>query len=231
MRGSGATVLLIGDEQDTRRALNTALAQDGYQVLEAASGNEGLVQCFARHPHLVLLDLGLPDLDGLEVTRQIRECSQVPIIVLSQRPDEGDQVEALDSGANDYVTMPFREDELLARVRVALRWGASQSKPVETLSMGALRIEPIERRVYLHDEQMDLTRTEYKLLVAMMRHAGRVVTHEQLLRQVWGAAYVKEVQYLRVYIGRLRSKLEEEPAHPKYLLTVAGIGYRLKVEA
>jgi two-component system KDP operon response regulator KdpE len=230
MRGTPATVLLIGDEQDTRRALIDALAQDGYQILEAPTGNEGLVKCFDRRPQLVLLDLGLPDVDGLEVTRQIREASQVPIIVVSRRTDESAQIEALDSGANDYVTMPFNEGELLARVRVALRWGESQVKPPLPLVAGALRVDPAERRVFMNGVEVELTRTEYKLLAAMIRQAGRVVSHAQLLREVWGAAYVKEVQYLRVYIKQLRAKLEVEPSEPKYLLTAPGIGYRLKVD-
>jgi two-component system KDP operon response regulator KdpE len=231
MGEANACILVIEDERHTRRVLHATLAHHGYEAFEAATGGEGLIQCFARHPQVVLLDLGLPDIDGIDVTRQIRECSQVPIIILSARSEESDQIEALDCGANDYITKPFREGELLARVRVALRWGVLSRDVTDPFTVGELRVDPAERRVFVGDIEVDLTPTEYKLLATMVRQAGRVVTHQQLLRDVWGPEYVKEVQYLRVYMKQLRYKLEKEPAQPKYLLTAPGVGYRLKVDA
>jgi two-component system KDP operon response regulator KdpE len=172
----------------------------------------------------------LPDVDGLEVTRHIRESSLVPIIVVSARSDEDEQVEAFDCGANDFVPKPFRERELLARVRAALRSSAGQNDSPEPLSAGNLRLDPVERRLFGEDIEVKLTPTEFKILAVMFRSAGRVVTHQQLLRTVWGNAYLKEVQYLRVYMKQLRHKIEREPARPKYLLTASGVGYRLKVD-
>jgi two-component system KDP operon response regulator KdpE len=222
--------LVVEDEPHTRRALRAVLVEDGYKVLEAGTGGEGLIQTFERHPSVILLDLGLPDVDGLEVTRHIRESSRVPIIVVSARGEEDQQVEALDSGANDYVTKPFRAAELLARVRVALRWGAFTKEPAAPFQLRDLLVDFVERRVFLGETEVVLTLTEFKLLAAMIGQAGKVMTHQQLLREVWGPAYVKEVQYLRVYMRQLRQKLEKDPAQPKYLLTAPGVGYRLKVD-
>jgi two-component system KDP operon response regulator KdpE len=225
-----ATVLVIEDEHHMRRTLSSMLTHEGYETLEAASGAEGLTMCFARLPQLILLDLGLPDIDGIAVTRQIREGTETPIIIISARGDESDQIEALDSGANDYVTKPFREGELLARVRVAIRWARSPRGESDPFVGGELRVDPAARRVFMGGVEIDLTPTEYKLLLVLVRHAGQVVTHQQLLRDIWGPAYIKEVQYLRVYMKQLRYKLEKEPAQPQYLITAPGVGYRLKME-
>jgi two-component system KDP operon response regulator KdpE len=231
MSEPNATVLVIEDEIHARRTLASMLTHEGYQILEASTGSEGLNLYFARLPQLVLLDLGLPDVDGIAVTRQIREGSEVPIIVVSARSDESDQIEALDSGANDYVTKPFRQGELLARVRVAIRWARAPRAESDPFVVGELRVDPAARRVFMSGTEVDLTPTEYKLLLVLVRHAGQVVTHQHLLRDIWGPAYVKEVQYLRVYMKQLRYKLEKEPAQPQYLLTAPGIGYRLKMDA
>jgi two-component system KDP operon response regulator KdpE len=224
----GPTILVIEPDAAALRALKTMLEAHGYEVLEAATGQEGLALCFARLPHLVLVDQLLPDVAGVELTRQIRECSEVPIIVVSSRGDEDTHVEALDSGANDYVVKPFRERELLARVRVALRWGRPPGSDPYTI--GDLHVDPAQRRVFVRGAEVNLTPTEYRLLAVLMRQAGRVVTHQDLLKEVWGLAYVKEVQYLRVYMKQLRTKLEKEPARPQCLLTAPGVGYRLQAQ-
>jgi two-component system KDP operon response regulator KdpE len=223
-------ILVIEDEPHTRKALCSMLVQDGYVALEATTGSEGVAQCISSPPEVVLLDLGLPDVDGNDVTRQIRDFSDVPIIVVSARSRESDQIAALDQGANDYVTKPFRDGELLARIRVAIRSLSRPKELSEPFSVGDLRVDPGQRRVFVGDTEVNLTPTEYKLLLAMVRQAGKVVTHEQLLREVWGPGYLREVQYVRVYMKQLRYKLEKEPAQPKYLLTVPGVGYRLRVE-
>jgi len=224
-------ILVIEDEPHTRKALCSMLVQDGYEALEAGTGTDGIAQCISSRPDVVLLDLGLPDIDGIDVTRQIRDVSEVPIIVVSARSREADQITALDRGANDYVTKPFRDGELLARIRVAIRSLGRPKEISEPFVVGDLRVDPAQRRVLVGDVEVNLTPTEYKLLLAMVRQAGKVVTHEQLLREVWGPGYLREVQYVRVYMKQLRYKLEKEPAQPKYLLTVPGVGYRLKVDA
>jgi len=221
-------ILVIEDEIPMRRVLRAALGGQGYRVFEAGSVEEGLVAFASRSPQAVLLDLGLPDGDGLEVVSRIRETSEVPIVVISARGEERDQVRALDGGANDYVTKPFREAELLARLRAALRSAARASRHAETLSIGPLRIQCFERRVFLDDSEVELTPTEFSLLQVMARDAGRVITHRQLLRQVWGTTHVDDVQYLRVFMKQLRQKLERDPAKPQLILTTPGVGYRLK---
>jgi two-component system KDP operon response regulator KdpE len=221
-------ILLVEHELNWRRSLRTVLEASGYEALEASTAQEGLSMCFAQPPHLVMLEQLLPDQSGVQITRQIRESSDVPIIVVSPRDDEDAQVEALDSGANDYVVRPFRERELMARVRVALRWGRPPGS--DPYSIGDLRVDPAQRRVFVRGAEVSLTPTEYRLLAVLMRQAGKVVTHQQLLKEVWGSAYVKEVQYLRVYMKQLRNKLEREPARPRSLLTAPGVGYRLKAQ-
>lgn len=221
-------VLVIEDEAPMRRVLRSALDGQGYRVWEAGSVQEGLTAFAARSPQAVLLDLGLPDGEGFEVVQRIREVSEVPIVVISARGEERDQVRALDSGANDYVTKPFREAELFARLRAALRSAARASRHAETLVIGALRIQCFERRVFLEEVEVPLTPTEFSLLQVLARDAGRVITHRQLLRQVWGAGSVDDVQYLRVFMKQLRQKLERDPTKPELLLTTPGVGYRLK---
>jgi len=226
-------ILLIEDEPQMRRFLRITLQSQGYRFVEAASAQEGLMHATTRNPDVVLLDLGLPDLDGLEVTKRLREWSQTPIIVISAREQEQDKVKALDAGADDYLTKPFNAGELLARIRVALRHAAKrntdQNEPIFTLRN--LRVDLALRQVFMDDKEVHLTPIEYKLLMVMIRHAGKVITHTQLLKEVWGPAHVNEVQYLRVYMTQLRHKLEADPARPQFLMNEPGIGYRLKYDA
>jgi two-component system KDP operon response regulator KdpE len=222
-------VLVIEDEAPIRKFLRVALESQGYDYIEAVSGEEGVAQAGTRAPDLVLLDLGLPDVDGLEVVRRIRSWSAAPILVLTARGRERDKVQALDAGADDYVTKPFSMPELLARMRVALRHraraGASEESSV--FEEGPLRIDFARRRVFAHGAEVSLTPIEYRLVSVLARHAGRVLTHEFLLREVWGPSYTTQHHYLRVYMAQLRHKLEAEPARPRLLLTETGVGYRM----
>jgi two-component system, OmpR family, KDP operon response regulator KdpE len=226
------TILLIEDEPQMQRFLRIVLQGQGYSFVEAQTGQEGLVQAATRSPDIILLDLGLPDIDGLEVTRRLREWSDIPIIVLSAREQEQDKIKALDAGADDYLTKPFGAGELLARIRVALRhkvMGQSTTgEPVFVLDN--LRVEMSQRQVFLNEQEVHLTPIEYKLLTVLIQNAGRVVTHTNLLREVWGPPYSKETQYLRVYMTQLRHKLESDPARPRFLINEPGIGYRLRTE-
>ena len=225
-------ILLIEDEPQMRRFLRITLQSQGYRLVESETGNDGMTQAATRNPDVVLLDLGLPDLDGLDVTRRLREWTQTPIIVISAREQEQDKVRALDAGADDYLTKPFNAGELLARIRVALRHAsrrdAGQQEPVFTLDN--LRVDLAKRQVFVGDTEVHLTPIEYKLLMVLVRHAGKVITHNHLLKEVWGPAHVNEVQYLRVYMTQLRHKLEADPARPRFLINEPGIGYRLKYE-
>jgi two-component system KDP operon response regulator KdpE len=223
------TVLIVDDEIQMRRTLGAALRGQSYEVLEAATGTDGLLKVASRSPRMVLLDLGLPDMDGIEVVRRIRAQGDVPIIVISVRSDEHNQVLALDSGANDYITKPVREAAFLARVRAVLRSVEPHRKESAAFVVGALRIDPTQTRAWVRGLEVKLTRTEFRLLSALMHEAGRVVTHQQLLRQVWGASQAHEIQYLRVYMKQLREKIEREPARPEFLLTSPGVGYRIKI--
>jgi two-component system KDP operon response regulator KdpE len=215
-----------------RRFLRITLQGHGYRLIEAATGRDGLTEAATRNPDAVLLDLGLPDIDGLEVTRQLREWSQVPVIVLSAREQEEDKIKALDAGADDYLTKPFGAGELLARIRVALRHRAlQQSGSAESLFvLGDLKVDLLKRQVLLDDREIHLTPIEYRLLSVLVRHAGKVMTHNQLLKEVWGSAYVDQTHYLRIYMAQLRHKLEADPARPRFLINEPGIGYRLKIE-
>jgi two-component system KDP operon response regulator KdpE len=226
------TVLVIEDEPRIRQFLRTTLTGHGYQLLEAATASHGLAQVAERHPDLVLLDLGLPDMDGTEVTRRLREWSTVPIIVVSARGQEQDKVDALDAGADDYLTKPFGVKELLARLRVARRHREqAQSAPEEPYFRAKeLEIDFVHRHIFVSGREVHLTPNEYKLLTVLVRNADRVLTHRQLLREVWGAAYTNENHYLRVYMGQLRQKLEADPTRPQHLLTEPGVGYRFKSE-
>ena len=225
-------VLVVEDEPQVMRFLRATLPAHGYRMLEAVNGAQALVEAQTRQPDVVLLDLGLPDVDGLEVTRRIREWSAVPIVVVSARGQERDKVQALDAGADDYLTKPFGTDELLARIRVALRHAArvAGGEGEAVFEMGDLRVDLASRLVYRGGEEVRLTRTEYRLLAALVQHAGKVLTHRQLLREVWGPASSNETHYLRVYMAQLRHKLEQDPARPRHLLTETGVGYRLRVE-
>jgi len=222
-------ILVVEDEVPMRRVIRTALGSQGYHVWEAGTKREALAAFSKSAPQAILLDLGLPDGSGLDVVRAVRERSVVPIVIISARGDERDQVVALDSGANDYVTKPFREAELLARLRAALRSAAASAAPFEEcIEVGPLRILPYERSVYLNGREVPLTPTEFSLLHVMARQAGRVVTHRHLLREVWGASYTEDTQYLRVYMRQLRQKLEQNPNSPQLLITTPGVGYRLR---
>ena len=226
-------VLLIEDEPQMRRFLRITLQSNGYRLVETETGAEGLLQAASRNPDVVLLDLGLPDMDGFEVTTRLREWTQTPVIVISAREQEQDKVKALDAGADDYLTKPFNAGELLARIRVALRHALRQrsGRQEPVFSLYNLRVDLAQRQVFLDDREVHLTPIEYKLLTTLIRHAGKVITHRQLLTEVWGAAHVNEVQYLRVYMTQLRHKLESDPARPRFLMNEPGIGYRLKYDA
>jgi len=224
------TVLVIEDEPQMRRFLKTSLESHGYQLVEAVTAREGLAQASGRNPDVILLDLGLPDLDGIELTRRVREWSQVPIIVISARGREQDKIAALDAGADDYLTKPFGMGELLARLRVALRRAATADDGQPVFVVDALRVDLAARRVFRGDTEIHLTPIEYKLLTTLVRHAGRVLTHRQLLKDVWGPNAVDHTHYVRVYMTQLRHKLEDDPSRPKLLLTEPGVGYRLRPE-
>jgi two-component system KDP operon response regulator KdpE len=225
-------VVLIEDEAQIRRFLRATLSGQGYRLFEATTGADGLVEVASRQPDVVIVDLGLPDTDGLEVIRRLREWSAVPVIVLSARGQERDKVTALDAGADDYVSKPFSAGELLARIRVALRHtaGASHEGGDATFKVGELQVDQLRRHVSVRGAEVKLTPIEYKLLTTLVRHAGKVVTHQQLLREVWGPGHDAQSHYVRVYMAHLRHKLEAEAARPRYLLTEPGVGYRLVVE-
>jgi two-component system, OmpR family, KDP operon response regulator KdpE len=230
--GREPLVLVVEDEPQVMRFLRATLPANGYRLIEAANGTQALVEAQTRQPDIVLLDLGLPDLDGFEVTRRIREWSAVPIVVISARGQERDKVQALDAGADDYLTKPFGTDELLARMRVALRHAArvAGGGGEAVFETGDLRVDLSGRLVYRRGAEVRLTRTEYRLLAALVQHAGKVLTHRQLLREVWGPGSASETHYLRVYMAQLRHKLEDDPARPRHLLTETGVGYRLRAE-
>ena len=221
-------VVLIEDETEIRRFLRVTLHAHGYRLFEATTGGDGLVEVATRQPDVVIVDLGLPDMDGLDVIRKLREWSPVPVIVLSARGGERDKVQALDAGADDYIEKPFGTEELLARVRVALRHAAGGPRDADALfTVGELAVDQARRVVKLDNHEVHLTPIEYKILTVLVHHAGKVLTHRQLLREVWGPTHVEHAHYLRVYMAQLRRKVERDPAQPRYLLTEPGVGYRL----
>ena len=226
----GVRVLVIDDEQGIRRFLRTCLTAQGYEIFEAATGQEGLQLVPISRPDLIILDLGLPDLDGVDVTRALREWTQTPILILSVRQQESDKVAALDAGADDYLTKPFGVGELLARIRAALR----RTNGTDTGGIfvtGALHVDLARRIVRVNSEKVQLTPTEYDLLKVLIRHSDKVLTHRQVIREVWGGAcYEDEMHLLRVNISNLRRKLEPDSARPRYILTEPGVGYRLRTE-
>jgi two-component system, OmpR family, KDP operon response regulator KdpE len=227
MSDTGARILIVDDEPAIRRFLRVTLDAHGYQVYEADTGHEALQAVPACRPDAVILDLGLPDLEGHEVIRRLREWSPVPIIVLSVREHETEKIAALDAGADDYLTKPFNVGELLARLRAALRRAANTgNEPIYEVE--ELRLDLGRRQVSLAGQEIALTPTEYDLLRALAQHGGRVLTHHQLLRQVWGASYEPEAHLLRVNISNLRRKIEPDPSRPHYILTEPGVGYRLR---
>jgi two-component system KDP operon response regulator KdpE len=229
--GPARVVLVVDDETEVMRFLRVTLDAQGYRVVESGTGAQALVEAATRSPDLILLDLGLPDMDGVEVARRVREWSAVPIIVLSARGQERDKIEALDAGADDYLTKPFGVGELMARIRVSLRHAARLASGVgePVFEVGRLRVDLAARRVFVGETEVRLTRTQFNLLATLVKHAGKVVTHRQLLREVWGPG-TTEPHHVRAYMGQLRHKLEEDPAQPRYLLTETGVGYRLRVD-
>jgi two-component system KDP operon response regulator KdpE len=226
-----ATVLVVEDEPDIRAFLRSSLGAEGYRVVEAERGVRGAIDAGTHKPDLAIVDLGLPDIDGVEVIRRIRAWSAMPILVLSARAQERAKVEALDAGADDYVTKPFGVGELLARVRVALRHAVRPSTGREKLVLGNVTLDFEKRKAAKGGVEVHLTPIEFRLLACLARHLGLVVTHRQLLREVWGPSHVEHTHYLRVYLKQLREKLEEDPVRPRHLLTETGVGYRLVADA
>lgn len=222
-------ILIIDDEQAIRRFLHTSLDAHGYEVHEAASGEEGILLAINVRPDLIILDLGLPDISGMEVTKRLREWTQTPIIILSVQNQDTDKIEALDAGADDYLTKPFSVGELTARIRVAMRH-MHQEEPELIFTSGKLQVDLTARIVTYDGEEVQLTPTEYDLLRVLIQYAGRVLTHQQLLKEVRGRAYQTETHLLRVHMSNLRRKIEEDPANPQIILTEPGVGYRLLVD-
>lgn len=224
---NSATIVVVEDEAQIRRFLRTTLLSEGYQVIEAETGKQGLAEAATRKPDLVILDLGLPDMDGVEVVRGMRTWSFVPIIILSARAQESDKISALDAGADDYLVKPFGVGELLARIRVALRHISAGSAEEGVFSVDELKVDMVHRKITVGGAEVHLTPIEYRLLTVLIKHAGKVLTHQLLLKEVWGPNYVERAHYLRIYMGTLRHKLEKDPARPRFLLTEVGVGYRL----
>jgi len=218
-------VLVVEDDREMRGVLGVALRGRGYDAIEAATGRQALAKLREAPPHLMILDLGLPDIDGVDVATHVRHEHDLPIIVLSARGEEEQQIRALDAGVNDFVTKPFREGELMARVRAALRY--SSQRDLGEVRVGDIRMDTVRREVSVNEVPVELTPTEFKLLHILLSEAGRVVTHHQLLSEVWGPSYKSEVQYLRVYMRQLRAKVEEDASRPRRILTALGVGYRV----
>jgi two-component system KDP operon response regulator KdpE len=226
------TALVVEDDSQIRQFLKVGLESNGYAYLESVQGKQGLSEVATRSPDIIILDLGLPDMDGIDFLKSLREWSKIPVIVLTARGNEQDKINALDNGADDYLTKPFGVGELLARIRVALRH-AAQSESGEDLPIfetGALRIDFVKRLVFVSDSEVHLTPTEYKILTLLAHHAGKVLTQRQILTEVWGAAYAERGDYLRVHMHQLRHKIEANPARPKWLINEPAVGYRLKTE-
>lgn len=219
------TILIIDDELQIRRLLEITLSANGYKILQAGNGKDGLVDAATYHPSLIILDLGLPDIDGQEILKKLREWFFKPIIILSVRSSEEDIIKALDIGANDYLTKPFRSGELLARIRAAIRAGENKND-APILEFGSLSIDMINHVARKNKEILKLTTTEFSLLCLLAKNQGRVLTHQYILKEVWGYGYLEQTQYLRVFVAQLRKKIEDNPSKPKLLITESGIGYR-----
>lgn len=219
------TILVIDDEKQIRRLLEITLTASGHKVILSVNGRDGLVDAVTHNPSLILLDLGLPDTDGQEILKKLREWYQKPVIILSVRDSEEEIIRALDNGANDYITKPFRTGELLARIRAALRSGNDLSD-ISELAFGSLTIDIPGRVVRKNNEILKLTATEFSLLLMLAKNSGRVLTHQYILKEIWGYGYIEQTQYLRVFVAQLRKKIEDNPAKPRLLITESGIGYR-----
>jgi two-component system, OmpR family, KDP operon response regulator KdpE len=222
---SSETILVIDDEVQIRRLLEITLSSNGFQISEAATGNDGIIAAATHHPSLIILDLGLPDTDGVTILKKLREWYQKPIIILSVRNSEDDIITALDNGANDYLTKPFRTGELLARIRVALRKSLDDHDN-PNLIFGALAIDLANHIARKNGEILKLTSTEFSLLALLAKNSGRVLTHQTILKEIWGFGYIGQTQYLRVFVAQIRKKIEDDPGKPALLLTESGIGYR-----
>lgn len=220
-------ILVIEDNLQTQRFLRASLAEQAWRVIQANTGRQGLAMIKSQHPDVIVLDLGLPDMDGVAVIRALRQFSETPVIILSARAQENDKIQALNIGADDYLVKPFSVGELDARIRALLRRVVRCAEAGEVFQAGALKVDFKSRKVYLGNDEIHLTVNEYRLLAVLIRHAGRVATHRQLLSEVWGPAHVEDIHYLRIYMGQLRHKLEADPARPRYLLTEVGVGYRI----
>lgn len=224
-------IIVIEDDPPIRRFLRTGLSTQGFSVFEADTGKQGIIEAGVRKPDLVILDLGLPDMDGVEVIKAIRTWSAIPIIILSARSSEQHKIDALDAGADDYLTKPFGFGELLARIRVALRHAIRPMEHIhaDVFVTANLKVDLHNRVVSIDEQEIHLTPIQYRLLVVLVKHAGRVLTQQQILKEVWGPSYAENAHYLRIYMSQLRQKLEADPTQPKFLLTESGVGYRLKV--
>ncbi|MCK6449626.1 MAG: response regulator [Alphaproteobacteria bacterium] len=230
MTAAATRLLVVDDEPQIRRFLKTSLGVHGYDVIEADSGAAALRMATTARPDMMILDLGLPDQDGAEIIKRIREWSKIPIVVLSARGEEAAKVAALDQGADDYVTKPFGMNELLARLRAALRHRLQEQGAEPVLKLGPLQVDLARRLVTRDGQEVKLSPREYDLLRQLVIHAGKVLTHQHLLREVWGPAHTHDTQYLRVYVGQLRHKLEADPTHPQFITTEPGVGYRLRLD-
>jgi len=219
------TILIIDDELQIRRLLEITLSANGYKTIHSSNGKDGLLDAATHHPSIIILDLGLPDIDGHEILKKLREWYSKPVIVFSVRDSEKDIIEALDNGANDYLTKPFRSGELLARIRAALRSGTDKNES-SIIEIGSLSIDLVNHIAKKNNEILKLTSTEFSLLSLLAKNKGRVLTHHHILKEIWGYGYQEQTQYLRVFIAQLRKKIEDNPSKPAILITVSGIGYR-----
>lgn len=222
---NGFSILVIDDESQIRKLLEISLEANGYKLLFASNAKEGIIMAASHQPDLILLDLGLPDDNGQEVLKKLRDWYQNPIVILSVKNTEEEIVQALDNGANDYLTKPFRTQELLARIRSALRGNSSKNQEA-TISFGNITVDFVSRIIKLKGDIVKLTATEYNLFTLLLKNDGRVLTHQYILKEIWGNAYAEQTQYLRVFVAQLRKKIEEDPNRPKYILTESGVGYR-----
>lgn len=230
MAKNNPVIVVIEDDPPIRRFLRTSLTPQGFNVFEAESGKQGLIETEVRKPDLLILDLGLPDMDGVDVIHSVRRWSTVPIIILSARSHEQHKIDALDAGADDYLTKPFGFGELLARIRVALRHASRPAEaPTEIFERDNLKVDLLNRLVSIDGQEVHLTPIQYRLLAVLVKHAGKVLTHQHILKEVWGPSYQENAHYLRIYMSQLRQKLEADPTQPKFLMTESGVGYRLKI--